>query len=256
MRSVSQLAYLQALDIPALVSRQNLPGAARTRRLQLSRSSPAAPADSTLAAAPAGKRAPELAALTAGLRSKSEAPAAVVEPAGEAAPDDSVAGNPAAVDTAAVDTAAVDTAAVDTVAGTPVFSVAATLAGGWFWLDEIPAGREPGDDYGQLLLAICRALGWSQEPARLERFAYPVAAGLAGGVEEARQALLGFLSGRLSRLTPTGVILMGDMDQPWFDRDCLAEQRVVHTVSAWRMLREPALKPQAWADLKSLRGDG
>lgn len=242
MRSVSQLAYLQALDIPALVSRQNLPGAAQTRRLQLPRSAPAALAQSSPAATPAGRRAPGLAALSAGLKSRSEAPADVVE----AAP----------VATAAVDAAASVPAAGAPAEGTPVFSVAATLAGGWFWLDEIPAGREPGDDYGQLLLAICRALGWSQEPARLERFNYPVAAGLAGGVEEARQALLGFLSGRLARLTPTGVILMGDMDQPWFDRDSLAEQRVVHTVSAWRMLREPKLKPQAWADLKSLRSDG
>ncbi len=245
MRSVSQLAYLQALDIPALVSRRDLPGAAPTQRMQLARTAPRLSVDSTgvlatgvpatgvpATGAPAAG-APDLASLSAGLKRSvaDKAPAA-----NAAKSPESVAAAPKA--------------------GTPVFSVAATLAGGWYWLDEIPSGREPGEEYGQLLLAICRALGWSQEPARMERFSYPVAAGLAGGVGEAREALQGFLNGRLSRLSPAGVILMGDLDQPWFDRGCFEEQRVVQTVSAWQMLRDASLKRQAWSDLKGLRGDG
>ena len=66
---------------------------------------------------------------------------------------------------------------------------------------------------------------------------------------------MGFLTGRLARLSPTGVVLMGDFKEPWFDRDCLEGQRVVHTVSGWQMLRDPALKPRAWATLKTLRAD-
>ncbi len=237
MRSVSQLAYLQALDIPTLVSRRNLPGAAPTQRLQLAPR--AVPAAEKPEQAAGGAPAPELAAISAGLRQQAD-PQAAAPVAGTPVAGNPVAGTPVAG---------------TPVAGTPVFSIAVTLAGGWFWIDEIPAGREPGDDYGQLLLAICRALGWPQEPARLERFNYPVAASLAGGVNEARQALEGFLTGRLTRLSPRGVIMMGDLDQPWFARQCLDGQRLVETVSAWQMLRDPGLKPRAWADLKALRGD-
>ncbi|MDJ0878321.1 MAG: hypothetical protein QNI86_06890 [Halieaceae bacterium] len=237
MRSVSQLAYLQALDIPTLVSRRNLPGAAPTQRLQLAPR--AVPAAEKPEQAAGGAPAPELAAISAGLRQQAD-PQAAAPVAGTPVAGNPVAGTPVAG---------------TPVAGTPVFSIAVTLAGGWFWIDEIPAGREPGDDYGQLLLAICRALGWPQEPARLERFNYPVAASLAGGVDEARQALEGFLTGRLTRLSPRGVIMMGDLDQPWFARQCLDGQRLVETVSAWQMLRDPGLKPRAWADLKALRGD-
>ena len=237
MRSVSQLAYLQALDIPTLVSRRNLPGAAPTQRLQLAPR--AVPAAEKPEQAAGGAPAPELAAISAGLRQQAD-PQAAAPVAGTPVAGNPVAGTPVAG---------------TPVAGTPVFSIAVTLAGGWFWIDEIPAGREPGDDYGQLLLAICRALGWPQEPARLERFNYPVAASLAGGVNEARQALEGFLTGRLTRLSPRGVIMMGDLDQPWFARQCLDGQRLVETVSAWQMLRDPGLKPRAWADLKALRGN-
>ncbi len=222
MSSLSHLAYLQALDIPSLVSRRDLPGAAPTRRLQLARKLPATPARAA---------APDLAALSADLQ------------------------RPAATNVPPAEAAAKPAAAVMPSADTPVFSIAATSAGGWFWVDEVPAGREPGEDYAQLLLAICRALGWSQQPAVQECFNYPVAASLAGGVEQAREALMGFLTGRLARLAPAGVVVMGDFKEPWFDRDCLEGQRVVQTVSGWQMLRDPTLKPQAWAALKTLRAD-
>lgn len=139
---------------------------------------------------------------------------------------------------------------------TPVFSVVAAEAGGWFWLDEIPAGREPGDDYAQLLLALCRALGLPASGAQVNRFNYPVNARLAGGIEEARQALYGFLASRIADAEPVGVVLLGDFAEAWFDRACLEGRRLVQTVSAWQMLRRPELKPRAWADLQSLRGDG
>ena len=254
MRSVSQLAYLQALDIPTLVSRRNLPGAAPTQRLQLAPR--AVPAAEKPEQAAGGAPAPELAAISAGLRQQADPQAAVTDAATPAAGSAASALGKSAAGAPVAGTPVAGTPAAGTpVAGTPVFSIAVTLAGGWFWIDEIPAGREPGDDYGQLLLAICRALDWPQEPARLERFNYPVAASLAGGVDEARQALEGFLTGRLTRLSPRGVIMMGDLDQPWFARQCLDGQRLVETVSAWQMLRDPGLKPRAWADLKALRGN-
>lgn len=139
---------------------------------------------------------------------------------------------------------------------TPVFSLVAAEVGGWFWLDEIPAGREPGEDYAQLLLAICRALGLPASGAQVNRFSYPVNAKLAGGVEEAGQALYGFLAGRIADADPSGIVLLGDFAEPWFDRACLDGRRVVQSVSAWQMLRQPALKARAWTDLQPLRDDG
>ncbi len=215
MNELRRLAYLEAMDIPSYVSRRDLPGAAPSRRLLAVRR----------AQAPAP--APDLSALVGEkpAKSTSQAPAAAPASPGPAASKDS-----------------------------PIFSVAATEAGGWLWIDEIPAGREPGEDYAQLIIAICRALGLPESAAQVVCFRYPVAAPLAGGVDEAREALFGFLSGRLSRNTPRGVILLGEFTEPWFDRNCLEGLQLVETVSAWGMLREPALKAQAWADLKTLRG--
>lgn len=220
MDELQRLAYLEAMEIPGFVSRRDLPGAAPSRRVRLvRRAEPAAPA-------------PQAAGLAAGLKPVAQRKAA--QP-------------PVARPAAAVPATETEV---------PVFSVMAVAAGGWFWIDEIPAGREPGEDYGQLILAICRALGLEESGGQVERFSYPVNARLAGGVDEAREALLGFLSGRLSRTSPQGVVLLGEFAEPWFDRSCLEGQRVVETVSAWRMLREPALKAQAWSDLQPLRGDG
>lgn len=219
MDELQRLAYLEALGIPGFVSRHDLPGAAPSRRVQLvRRAAPAVPQ-------PVAERAD----LAASLKPEMQSP------------------RPAAQPRTATPAAAKEV---------PVFSVTAVAAGDWFWVDEIPAGREPGEEYGQLIIAICRALELAESGAQVERFSYPVNSRLAGGMDEARQALLGFLSGRLSRLSPRGVVLLGEFAEPWFDRSCLEGQRVVETVSAWRMLRDPALKAQAWSDLQPLRGDG
>jgi hypothetical protein len=222
MNELQRLAYLEAMDITSFVSRRDLPGAAPSRRLvAISRAQ--TPASNT------GRESiPDLSALVPESRPSRATPAA---------------------------TAPVSTRAAGATES-PVFSVVATAAGGWLWIDEIPAGREPGDDYGQLVIAICRALGLPGSAASVDRFNYPVAARLAGGVDEARQALFGFLSGRLSRTEAHGLILLGEFAERWFDRTCLEGRRVVQTVSAWRMLREPQLKARAWEDLKCLRGDG
>ena len=138
-----------------------------------------------------------------------------------------------------------------------MFSVAASAAGGWLWVDEIPPGRDPGSDYAQLLAAICRALGLPAEPPSVQLFTFPAAdnAALAGGLEEARQALFGFLNGRVVRGTPGRVVLLGELTAPWFDASFVQELPVTHTVSAWGMLRDPRLKARAWRDLKPLSVD-
>ncbi len=231
MNEVQRLAYLEAMDIQTFVSRRNLPGAAPSRRFRIARLPASVAAAPTPPAAkervPAAKERPPAALDLPELESKPKAAPAAMAPT-----------RPQATDT-------------------PVFTVAASEAGGWLWVDEIPAGRDPGQDYGPLLGAICQALGLAEQAPQVQLFNYPVAAGaaLAGGVDEARQALFGFLSGRISRIQPQRIILLGELDQPWFDVACLDGVQVTRTVSAWGMLRDPALKARAWRDLKPLKSD-
>ena len=182
MNEIRRLAYLEAMDIPTYVSRRDLPGAAPSRRLRIAAPLPAPAA----AAAPGAEvlRTPPL-DVPAPTRRPREAPAPVA---------------PAAT----------------TQADTPVFAVAASTAGGWLWVDELPPGRDPGADYAQLL---------------------------------------GFLSGRITRTEPARVVLLGELQEPWFDPAFAQDVPVTRTVSAWGMLRDSQLKARAWRDLKPLRVD-
>jgi uracil-DNA glycosylase len=137
----------------------------------------------------------------------------------------------------------------------PVFALLVSAVGGCLWLDAIPPGRRPGPEYGHLLESICHALELEGRDAAVTQFDFPLtdSPGLERNLSAARDALQGFLARQLERITPRAVLLLGDLEQPWFNRDCLAGYRVVSTVSVWRMLREPSLKPTAWSDLKALR---
>jgi len=140
----------------------------------------------------------------------------------------------------------------------PVFSVAAVSAGGWYWLDQLPPGRDPGPHYMQLIASICSALGLEAADPQLERFSWPMhnSSQIARDQGAAQEAFTAFLEGRLERLQPAGLVLLGELDDGLFDRGRLGDLPVVSTVSAWRMLRDPTLKPRAWQDLQSLRVNG
>jgi len=227
MNELRRLAYLEAMDIPSYVSRCDLPGAQPSRRLRLQPPVVVSQvAGDAVAAEPAVPQQ-----VPAGAREAlaSKKPAAV---APSAAPDRQQ--RPAA--------------------DVPVFTVAATEAGGWLWLDEIPAGRDPGPAYPALLGAICRALGLTGAEPSLQLFNYPVAVGAAleAGVEGAREALYGFLTARVARSVPARVVLLGEFGQAWFDRSCLDGVPVTETESAFAMLRQPALKARAWETLRPL----
>jgi hypothetical protein len=226
VNEIQRLAYLDAMGIDSYVSRVALPGAAPSRRLRIVRRE----------LAQAQREHPQEVGETASavLRSKldGEAPSRRPKPV----PD-----------------AGVETPAP--AADIPIFSVAAVTLAGMYWLDEIPPGRELGPDYTQLLQAICRALGLPDADPVAEQFAWPLhnSSQLAQGEEAARQGFSGFIGGRLERLRPSGVILLGDLDKTWFDPSILSELPVVTTVSAWQMLRQPTLKSRAWSDLQVLR---
>ncbi|MEP5764999.1 MAG: hypothetical protein ABJ308_10400 [Halieaceae bacterium] len=233
MNELQRLAYLEAMDIDSYVSRVALPGAAPSRRLRVIRRPQAA----VSAAAP------------------SQPPPTAVSPQAPPQVDASAALKASLAPTARDKPQ--PRAPANTAAGRdiPVFSLAATAAGGCFWLEEVPLGREVTDAYSQLLQAMCAALGLAEQKPELELFNWPLntSSHLEQGTEAARGAVLGYLSNRLERCQPRAVILLGDIDQPWFDPACLGERQQLPTVSGWQMLRNPALKAQAWADLQALR---
>ena len=120
MNEAQRLAYLEAMDIESFYSRQPLPGAAPSRRVRVVRRS------ETPAETSAGDAVRQL-------KSHVPAPARAVPPA------PAVAAHPSA------------DAAVDEL---PIFSLAVTVAGGCLWLDHLPPGRNPGQDYARLMEAI------------------------------------------------------------------------------------------------------
>jgi hypothetical protein len=136
----------------------------------------------------------------------------------------------------------------------PVFSLAASIAGGWLWLEEIPRGRSPGRDYEQLLVAICHAMGWPGEAPRVDLLNWPLnnSAQLDHSVQAARHGVQGFVQARLDRQQPRGVVLLGKLDPAWFDVSLFQGVQRLELPGAWEMLRQPALKQQAWRSLRQI----
>ena len=223
MNEISRLAYLDALGVESYVSRHQLPGARPIQRLRLVAPKKVAPVETV------PEPATNLRDIVA------DAPTqASVRPAGE-----SVA--PIRKKSPAAEI--------------PVFSVQASLLGQCLWLDAVPPGRELGAEYMQLLHAICHALGLEQGEAVSDRFNWPMQprGQLDQGEEAARAAFSGFLVRRLEQMRPRRVILLGEAEKPRIDDALFGDLPVHRTVSAWQMLRQGALKAQAWQDLKGLK---
>ena len=232
MNEALRMAYLQAMDIDCLVSRRDLPGAKPSQRLALVRrrepAAPVAPPEPAQALR-AGIVPPELPVK----------PAAAPAPAPGAGREQQPAPNDPATDL-------------------PIFSLAVTAAGACLWLDQVPPGRSTGSDYLQLIEAICLALELPAGPADVSLFHFPMTdlPQVGRDLAAARDALQGYLERRLEQLKPRAIVLLGDMEEPWFNRHCLGTCPVVTTVSAWQMLRQPNLKRVAWTDLQALHGHG
>jgi hypothetical protein len=233
VKESTRLHYLDAMGIDSWVSRVALPGAASSRRKRVMRrpasvSAVTAPASDTPAAGPALLRSSIQKNVTVPRAAAKPAEIPVAEPAAEASSSDSPA---------------------------VIFSVSVAFMGGWYWIDEVPRGRETGADYSQLLQAIGSALGWSPAAVTVERFDWPLqgASRLDPGLETARHSFEGFMRGRLERQPVQGVVLLGSAACEWLNLDMFVGLSQVHTVSAWLMLRQRASKAQAWQDLRSLR---
>lgn len=225
MNEASRIAYLDAMGIDTYVARVQLPGAAASlRRAALPRAlAPATPAP----------------------------PTSLLQ---EVAPG--VAAVPATREAAVPSSPAMDAVeqrqSPDAVAH---FSMAAILAGGLLWLEELP-DRLLSVEQVQLVQGMARALGAGDEKPEVSRFDWPMHNNqqLDLGESAARAALAGFIGRRLEQQRCRGVVLLGEQCRQRVPLDQLGAATLVGTVSTAEMLAEPRRKKEAWRDLQPLRG--
>jgi hypothetical protein len=253
MNELRRMAYLDAMGIDSYVSRGQLPGAAPTRRLAVVpvRPEPAArPAppvsESAVAHAPA-EAGEHLAQAQAALRT-----AAPITQPGEAGPGES----PAAPRPAA-----------EAMQSTPPrFNIAAVVANGYLWVEEI-ADRPLATEQVQLVQAMARALARVVDPdgaaaadARpdVAMFKWPMHNNrqLDLGVEAARSGVAAFIGRRLEEQRCRGLVLLGATSRRWVPLEQFSLPSLATSAGTLEMLTDPLLKKQVWADLQGLTRGG
>lgn len=233
-----RLVALDAMGIQAYISREQLPGAAVTRRLAIVRSAPLAQPSPRL---PESSSGAQQAPTTGG------APPITRLPKIEAPPP-----APAAIPRRAATTVP---------SATPLrFSLAAVVAGGWLWLEEIDhAGMTP--EQLQLVQGMVRALSTAgsgtgrdgQPPLReVEYFKWPLHENrqLDQGEEAARHGVAGFVQRRLELRQCSAMVLLGEACQARVPLHLLDCPQVLVVPSTASMLANPLAKKQAWRELR------
>ena len=246
MNELRRLAYLEAMGTDAYISRTQLPGAGFTRRLAIVRAQPVA----------------EL---------RASQPAAVLPEVAPAAKD---LPNFPKVETSSSGstTPVTEVAQPHPSAGEPLlqFSLAALVAGDWLWLEELP-GIPLAREQVQLIQAMATVLSFGSDatqpgaarpsaarpsaaPPQQAQFNWPIHTNqqLDLGPEAARSAVAGFIRRKLEQHGCRGLILLGRACLARVPLDQLECPELVQTVSTADMLKNPALKKQAWLDLRPL----
>ena len=224
MNELARSIYLQSMGIDAYVSRHQLPGAATTKRLAITRSPSDAvtPIVSLPTKTPARDPAPRL-----------EMPRLETAPAVSA----SVAASPVAQNMAAD------------------FSLTTISCGGWLWLEEMEDASRL-DEQLLLVQSMAEALGVlprdAQSRGSSSRFDWPIHNNrqLDQGDDAARSSVTGFIQRKLDQLHCQGLVLLGSRCAARVSIEQLDCGQFVHTVSTAQMLQNPLLKRQAWQDLR------
>ncbi len=233
-----RLAALDAMGIQSYVSREQLPGAALTRRLAIVRRAPAGEPLPRVPVTPAG--APQT-PNTGGVPTITRLPRI-----GAPAPEPVRPHASATAQSAA-----------------PLrFSLAAVVAGGLLWLEEVD---HPGmaSEQLQLVQGMVRALATAgngtnrvgQSPLQeVEYFRWPLHQNrqLDQGAEAARHGVAGFVQRRLELRQCSAMVLMGEACRSRVPRDLVNCPRVLIVPSTASMLASPLAKKQAWRELRSI----
>lgn len=219
MHELKRRAYLEAIGIQSYISRAPLPGAMATQKLMIVRSERETPADNT---------------------SPGDAFDSVMQMPGL---DSAV---PGSKQSPRLKSAAPNRESV------PSFSLTAIVAGNWLWLEQLPEKQALLSDQVLLVQAMSRALGWGSNRPESSQFNWPLHENrqLDQGPEAARAGLGGFLHRQLELGPCKGVVLLGEGSQKWVSPELLGGAVCVGTVATLAMLKNPALKKQAWQDLR------
>lgn len=218
MHELSRLAYLESMGIDSYVSRSQLPGAAPSSRLYLRGVADATPLAEPVRT-PAGPRdAGPTASTAAPPRSPAPVPPVRQQPPANEAPSR--------------------------------FSLAAVVAGGRLWLEELDQGLLASEQV-QLMRAMAHALGWVGGTVDSAQFDWPLHNNrqLDLGPEAAAAALAGYLARRLDEYGCAGLVLLGDAACGRLRGLVPDLPRIECEFSSAQMLRDPGLKKRAWLAL-------
>ena len=214
---VRRLANLQAMGVDSYISRESLPAAAVSRRLRVLPQAPTAALPNT------SPSIPDIADLDLEVRRGRQAelaqpPVAAVKGAREPLEP---------------------------------FTIAAIIAGGWLWLEELPRVALASEQV-QLISAMVRALGLPQTQPAIAQFDWPIHTNQQFdlGPDAASSGLQGFVQRQLTDFAITTVVVLGNECQQRLPTKRPIAERLLHTVSTRSMIGEPMLKRQAWRDLR------
>lgn len=234
MHELSRRSYLESMGIDSYISRGQLPGAAPTQRLVISRR---VPVSDTPATTVPGKSAISAESPTS---AESNTAAAFREAATTVK---SQLG-------AARSTSATPIAEQGSAESVPAFSIAAVIAGGWLWLEEL-SGSPVSRDQVHLIRAMAKALALEEGELDVSQFDWPIHsnAQLDLGEDAVRAALGGFVQRKAEQWKCRGLVLLGSACQKRLDMTQLQTEQCVCTIGTGEMLRDPQLKKRAWLDL-------
>jgi hypothetical protein len=233
MHELSRMAYLDALGIDSYISRQQLPGAAPTRRLVVVPS----PAAKTTAGETGASRAPATSAADTGIPRPRVSVGSLDRPKPV----------PGATPAPARQREAIAR-----------FSLTTIVAGSWLWLEDLD-GMPLTTAQVHLVQSMAQAMqvmggsGDDRKRPDIAQFDWPIHTNrqLDLGQDAARASVAGFVARRLEQHGCRGLVLLGQAGASWVPAQEMAVP-VVSTLSTAQMLAEPQLKRQVWQALLPL----
>jgi hypothetical protein len=231
MHELTRRTFLDAMGVDSYVSRSQLPGAAVTRRLLVSRAQVASGA-----------------AVAAQLKAPPSMPKMdnIIKSAAALSNSQRKQAEPASSDAATNTTAPISIAP---------FSVAAISVGGWLWLEELPQ-QVLSRDQVHLVRAMVRALGFEEGELIVNQFDWPIHnnAQLDLTEEAACAALGGFVYSKVEKQRCKGLVVLGAATAKKINVSQLGIKHCVTTLATAAMLVKPELKKQAWVELQQIAG--
>ena len=144
----------------------------------------------------------------------------------------------------------------------PQFNIAAVVADGYLWIEEI-ADRPLATEQVQLVQAMARALARvanrdaaAAGDARpdVTMFKWPMHNNrqLDLSEEAARSGVAAFIRRRLEERRCRGLVLLGASSRHWIPLEQFSLPSLATSVGTMEMLTDPLLKKQVWDDLQGL----